>query len=447
MKVLNTEINTADNGTLFAFTQGLDVDTRLYRQEIRVQKAWAQALQEAGVLTDKECQDLIKGLDKALHLIETNQFDWQVSDEDIHMNLERFMTQELGELGKKIHTGRSRNDLIASTLRLFVHDEIVAIEPLIQKWILAIQERSRTWIDVLSPGMTHMQFGQPLRFGHLFSAHGFALKRDLQRLDKNKKECLESLPLGAAAFAGTHLTLDLQKLATRLGFSQPLQHSYDAVSDRDYMLSTLQSFSLLGLHLSRYCEDVLFWSSSGIKVLQLPHDWSTGSSIMPNKRNPDVPELVRAKMARVITAAQEGLVLMRSVTPSYGSDIHELKRTFLTSLDELRACLTVLTPFTAGLKVDEKPLQALLNKGHILATEVANSFAESSTFREAYIKVATAIQQAEQKGQQIHEFFASNKQDAKQFDFAESVELRSQTGGTSRKTALEAIEKLSLGIV
>ncbi|MBY0384954.1 hypothetical protein K2X05_07335, partial [bacterium] len=328
--------------------------------------------------------------------------------------------------------------LIASTLRLYVYDEIQSVEPLLNQFIKAIAQKSREWIDILSPGMTHMQFGQPLRFGHLFSAHGFALKRDIERLKNNKQECTEALPLGAAAFAGTHLDVDLQTLAQSLGFQSPLQHSYDAVSDRDYMLSTLQSYSLLAMHLSRFCEDILFWSSSGIKVLKLPYDWSTGSSIMPNKRNPDVPELTRAKMARVMTAAQEGLLLMRSVTPSYGSDIHELKRTFIQATAELKKCLVILTPFTLGLAVDEKRTGQLLNNGHILATDVANSMAETTTFREAYINVANLIQQADAQNKQIHEFYKNGKN----FSFENSVESRSTLGGTSRQTALDAINKL-----
>lgn len=440
MKVLNTDINTADNTTLFEFTQGLDVDCFLYRQEIRVQKAWAEALCAAHVLTATESQKLIQALDQAQVLMESGDFHWKVSDEDIHMNLERYLTEQLGELGKKIHTGRSRNDLIASTLRLFVHDEIQGLSPLIQQFILAIQEKSKQWIDILTPGMTHMQFGQPLRFGHLFSAHGFALKRDVARLAKNQKECVEALPIGAAAFAGTHLEMDLETLAKNLGFANPVQHSYDAVSDRDYMLSTLQSYALLAMHLSRFCEDILFWSSSGIKVLKLPYDWSTGSSIMPNKRNPDVPELVRAKMARVMSAAQEGLTLMRSVTPSYGSDIHELKRTFISATSELKKCLVVLSPFTLGLTVDEPTAASLLNKGHILATDVANHIATTTTFREAYVNVASAIQQADKQGQQIHEFYTNGHK----FDHLSSIESRHLSGGTARRSALAAIEKLSL---
>lgn len=439
MKVLNTDINTSDNNTLFEFTQGLDVDQFLYRQEIRVQKAWAMALEQAGVLTAAERLQLCQTLDKAQSLIENQQFEWKMTDEDIHMNLERFMTQELGELGKKIHTGRSRNDLIASTLRLYVHDEIAALIPQLQQTVSAIKIKSTEWIDIFTPGMTHMQFGQPLRFGHLFSAHGYTVLRDIQRLKNNQVECLEALPLGAAAFAGTHLKMDLSALAKSLQFTNPLQHSYDAVSDRDYMLSTLQSYSLLAMHLSRFCEDLLFWSSSGIKVLKLPYDWSTGSSIMPNKRNPDVPELVRAKMARVMTAAQEGLVLMRSVTPSYGSDIHELKRTFINATLELKKCFKVLPPFITGLVVDDVAAKTLLNKGHILATDVANHLATSTTFREAYVTVASAIRQADEKGLQIHEHYKNGQS----FDFESSIEARSLSGGTSRKTALAAIDKLT----
>lgn len=436
-KVLSTDVNTSSNTQLFEFTQGLDVDMLLYRQEIRAQKAWAQALADGGYLTKDEAKKLSKCLDQAQKQIESGEFEWSITDEDIHMNLERFMTTELGELGKKIHLGRSRNDLIASTLRLFVNDQIAMLEPLVKSVKDAIKGRGKAWMDILVPGMTHMQFGQPIRLGHMFSAHGHALNRDLKRLEKNKAEAMEYLPLGAAAFAGTHLKIDLKKLATGLGFQSELHHSYDAVSDRDYMISTLNTMSLLAMHVSRLCEDVMYWSSSGIKVLKLPYDWSTGSSIMPNKRNPDVPELVRAKMARVMTAPQEALVLMRSVTPSYGSDIHELKRTFLYAYSELASSLSVLAPFLAGLEADTKVTTSLLQKGHILATDIANTLAEKVTFREAYKKVADAIKTADKKNQQIHEMMGNSKE-----TFESSVEKRKLPGGTSKKSAQASLQKL-----
>lgn len=437
MKVLNTDVNTSSNLQLFEFTQGLDVDQRLYAQEIRAQKAWARALERGGYLTAQETSSLTACLDKAQALIEKNEFNWQVTDEDIHMNLERFLTQELGEAGKKIHLGRSRNDLIATTLRLFAADEVTALIPLVQQVKTAIKSRSAAWIDIFTPGMTHMQFGQPIRLGHLFSAHAHALVRDGTRLEANRQEALEYLPLGAAAFAGTHLTLDLKTLAQDLNFASALKNSYDAVSDRDYMLGLLNSLSIMAMHLSRLCEDVMYWSSSGIKLMKLPYDWSTGSSIMPNKRNPDVPELVRAKMSRVLMAASSGLVLMRSVTPSYGSDIHELKRTVMSSLDETRMCLRVLAPFIEGLEIDTVVAAALLKKGHILATDIANQLAETSTFRESYKKVADAIKESDKKGQQIHEHMAEITE-----TFESSVEKRRLPGGTSRASALESLDKL-----
>lgn len=442
MKVLNTGISTGSNVKLFEFTQGIDVDSRIFRQEIQVQKAWAQALTDAGYLTPKENQELAATLAKALGLMQADEFDWKMEDEDIHMNLERFLTENLAELGKKIHLGRSRNDLIASTLRLFVRDELETTKAQVQKLILAVQTASNKWIDVITPGMTHLQFGQPLRFGHLFSAHGYALKRDLKKISSTQAEAMEYLPLGASAFAGTHLPIDLKKLSQNLGFTSPLMHSYDAVGDRDYIISALSTYASIALHLSRLCEDVMFWSSSGIKVLKLPFDWSTGSSIMPNKRNPDVPELTRAKMARVMSSVTEGLTLMRSVTPSYGSDIHELKRTFITAHNELNACLAVLSPFTTGLEVDLAQAQIQLGKGHILATDVANEMTKTMSFREAYVKVAEAIKSADEHGLQIHEYFQKQHQ-FMDVTFERCVEDRKLVGGTARKSALEAIAKLS----
>jgi argininosuccinate lyase len=445
MKVLNTGISTASNLKLFEFTQGIDVDSRLFRQEIQVQKAWAQALTDAGYLTNDENQKLSECLDKALGLMSSGDFQWKMEDEDIHMNLERFMTENLSELGKKIHLGRSRNDLIASTLRLFIRDELEGTTALIKNLIQAVSTTSLKWIDVITPGMTHLQYGQPIRLGHLFSAHGFALKRDLRKIKAAQDEAIEHLPLGAAAFAGTHLPVDLMKLSKTLGFSSPLIHSYDAVGDRDYIIASLSAYASIAMHLSRYCEDVMYWASSGIKVMKLPFDWSTGSSIMPNKRNPDVPELVRAKMARVMAAAQEGLTLMRSVTPSYGSDIHELKRTFLTAHGELQACLLVLAPFTLGLEADVVQAKAQLNKSHILATDVANEMTKTLSFRDAYKKVAEAIKTADAHDMQIHEYFQRQNQ-FPEITFENSVEQRRLSGGTSRVTALAAIEKLTDGI-
>lgn len=441
MKVLGAGLTTSANETLFSFTQGIDVDQRLYRQEIAAQKAWAQALQLANYLTANDCEALIGVLSKAQIEIEQKTFPWKIEDEDIHMNLERFMVEQLGDLGKKIHLGRSRNDLIATTLRLFLNDELQKTLDLTKSVVNAIYETSKKWQQILIPGMTHLQFGQPIRWSHVFSAHGHALLRDIHRLQYNQKECLASMPLGSAAFAGTHINIDLKALAQTLGFTTGPINSYDAVGDRDFILSTLNSYSLLAVHLSRLCEDVMYWSSSGVQLLQLPYNWSTGSSIMPNKRNPDIPELVRAKMARVIGQAQEGLMLVRSVTPSYGSDLHELKRTFLIAHDELLPCLNILVPFISELNVNESKAKELLEQGHILATDYANEMAKNQSFRTAYKQLAQDIVAANQHHQQIHHYYKESNP-ATSIDFETSVEARSNLGGTSLKTAAEALEKL-----
>lgn len=437
MKILNA--SALGNDLLFDFTQGIDVDSRLFVQEIRVQKAWARALVRAHFLTADDVQKIESCLDTAQDLMGSGDFDWRVLDEDIHMNLERYMTEKIGDLGKKIHLGRSRNDLIATTLRHFVRDQVSDVESLVSDMKTAIKAKAYDWIDTLIPGMTHLQFGQPIRLSHTFIAHGYALKRDLERLQFNKKECMEYCPLGSAAFAGTHINVNMEQLATDLDFLSPAHNSYDAVGDRDFILSSLNSFALLATHISRYCEDVMYWSSTGIGVFKLPKDWSTGSSIMPNKRNPDIPELVRARMSRVISASQSGMILVRSVVPSYGSDLHELKRTFLMAVDELKSCLTILAPFTGGLTVDDARAKLLLNSGHILATDIANKLAENSTFREAYKLIAEKVIEADARGKQVHDLFKDTEQAV---SFEESVENRKQPGGTSRTRARESIDAL-----
>lgn len=439
MKVLSSSISASGNDSLFQFTHGIDVDARLYAQEIRVQKAWADALAKGKYLTQDEVRKIHLCLDDAAKQIEQQTFRWIIEDEDIHMNLERFMTENIGELGKKIHLGRSRNDLIATTLRLFVHDQIQKIMQHTDALKGAIKTKSQDWLPVLVPGMTHLQFGQPIRLGHMFVAHGYSLKRDLSRLQFNCKECLEYMPLGAAAFAGTHIDIDLDDLANSLGFESPLSNSYDAVGDRDFILSSLNSLALVATHISRLCEDVMYWSSTGIGVLLLPKDWSTGSSIMPNKRNPDVPELVRARMSRVITSATSAMVLVRSVVPSYGSDLHELKRTFLNAYDELESCLQILIPFTTTLNLNPQRAEKLLQSGHILATDIANSLAKTSTFREAYKLLSQQVKQADLNSQQVHELFEGTEHAV---TFVESVEKRHLQGGTSAARCQESIDHL-----
>ncbi len=444
MQILSTSVNSEKNIELVNFTQGLDVDIKFFSQEIAVQLAWAKGLISCGYLSESEWQSVKTTLNKAKTLIEQGAFDWRIQEEDIHMNLERFVTGELGELGKKIHYGRSRNDLIATSLRLFVAECAQNLVGLTKELGKVVVNKSEAWLKHIVPGMTHLQSGQPIRLGHMFSAHAFALSRDLHRFESIKSICLEALPLGAAAFSGTHLPIDLDLIAKELGFQRSCQHSYDAVGDRDFMLELLNALSLTAGHLSRLSNEIMFLSSTAVGLLRLPQNWSTGSSIMPNKRNPDVLEITRAKMARVIAAASEGANLVSSVVPSYGSDLHELKRTVMRSFDESVICLKILAPFCHELAVEETAISSLKNKGHILATEVANSLTKKGLgFRDAYKKTAEFVALADNRNLQIHELEEVREcLGGHKLNFESAVELRQNSGGTSLQSAKNALAEI-----
>jgi argininosuccinate lyase len=449
MALLETTARPTD---LYAFTHGIDTDQPLAAAEVAVQRAWAVGLKDAGFLTAKEAKDADRILKEALKAMQDGSFVWKIEDEDIHMNLERFVTERAAGLGKKLHTGRSRNDLIATTLRLFVRDQMAEIDGLLANLTRAIADKADDTLPVIIPGMTHLQSGQPVRFGHALAAHGHAFKRDSRRLNAAASGAMEVMPLGAAALAGTHIDIDLKAVAKLLGFAAAPRNSYDSVGDRDFMLEAMNALALMGVHLSRYAEEVMYWASSAVGVLILPPDWSTGSSIMPNKRNPDVPELVRAKAARLIAAATEGQMLVRAVVPSYGSDLHELKRTLMRATSEAISCLTVLIPFTAGLTIRQDAADRILNSGHILATEIANHLAAIGVpFRDAYKQVAALCAAADKKGVQVHALDAATIAPIapkltpafmKTLSFTATVEARKNSGGTSLKTAKAGIAGL-----
>ena len=430
---------------LFEFTQGIAVDARLAKQEIAVQRAWARGLAQLGVLNARELLAVEGNLTQANDFIAKGQFEWREEDEDIHMNLERFATQSLGELGKKMHWGRSRNDLIATTLRLYARDSLDETATRVRGLVDALVATAEREIDVLMPGLTHVQNGQPLRFAHFLLSHAQAFGRDVKRLDQAREEAMSEMPLGSAALAGTPLPISLSAIAEELGFAAPAANSYDAVGNRDFMLQAMNALSQLAIHLSRLSEDVIYWSSTSVGLLRLPKDWSTGSSIMPNKRNPDVPELIRAKAAHILGAANEGAALVKGVPTSYASDLHELKSVFMRALDETNACLKVFPPFIRGLNVNKARADEIIKRGHILATEIADALvAKGSTFRDAYKKIAGLVEKAEAEGRQVHEIVEKEVPELKGIDFSyeKAVEARQNAGGTSRARVLEQITQL-----
>lgn len=455
MSVLQSQRNASQSDALFAFTHGIPQDRRLAAQEITVQKAWLRGLAALpGMFTARNVKAIETALDAAGRAIADGSFVWTIRDEDIHMHLERFVTERCGDLGKKMHAGRSRNDLIATTLRLYVRDTMQATVDKLSALLRALADQAAAQIDIIIPGATHLQHGQPVRLSHVLLSHAEAFSRDVTRCQQAAAQAMAVMPLGAAALAGTPLPLDLKYMAKTLGFTAAPRNSYDAVGDRDFMIEALQCYALTGAHLSCLAEDCIYWAATPVRLLRLPPAWSTGSSIMPNKRNPDVPELTRGRGAHALGALTDGLALLRTVPTSYGSDLHELKKTVMNAGDEIHACLDIWPHFIAAAQFDATRAAELCRTGHILATEIADALAaDGVAFRDAYKAVAALVEQAETAGVQVHELPLATVNAALQelnlperatyrFDVRSAVERRTQPGGTAKKRVQAAINKL-----
>lgn len=437
MKVLASAQNSVHNPALLQYTQGVVWDQQLFHQEMRVQHAWIDALADGGHLTTAEHSQLAQQLSNIRNQMQAGTFDWRIEDEDIHMNIERALTDALGDLGKKIHLGRSRNDLIATTLRLHVADTARHINTAVKDLASTLADLAEKNLGLIVPGVTHLQHGQPVALAQILLAHAWPCTRIIKLLALAENVAMEAMPLGAAACSGSTLPLDFGSIAGTLGFASPCRNSYDAVSDRDAILILMQAIALHATHVGRFCEDVIYWASSPVDLLQLPKEWSTGSSIMPNKRNPDVAEITRAKTAVIIANASCAQQLVKALGSSYFSDLHELKKLYLDTVGIQNAIHTVITPFAAALKFCPKAATHLLHKGHILATDLANQqVARGTPFREAYSLAATKVQQAEAAGLQVHQM------DGFTFTFSDSVAARSLSGGTSAAAIRQQITAL-----
>lgn len=417
-------------------SNGIDFDRRLFEQEIKVQRAWIAELAEIGIFSRFEMKKLNQGLTKALHLQQQGKFPWKLADEDIHMNLERFLTESCGNPAQKIHLGRSRNDLIATTLRLFIHQQIQNIRQEIQNLIGTLLMRAAHFENEIIPAFTHQQAAQPIRMGQMFLAYGCWFERDLKAFTAAAKSTLHTLPLGSAACGGTHLPINLSRLAKKLNFANPPLCSYDAIGDRDFLLDFQSCTATFAIHLARLCNDIIYLSSTPLGIFILPPKWSSGSSMMPNKRNPDLFEIMRAKSARMIAANHELQMLLHSLPSGYVSDLHEAKRIAGRTLDEIAICLQALAPALSALQVDSKRAKMLLNQGHILATDIANRLIIGKRdFRSAYHETARLVKKANRSKRQVHELLAG-------YDFIASVESRNNLGGSSLTQLRKSIHSL-----
>jgi argininosuccinate lyase len=381
-----------------AFSESVSFDRRLWRQDIAGSTAHARMLAHVGVLSAAEGQLIVDGLAAIGADIEAGRFVWQQALEDVHMNIEAQLTARIGEAGKKLHTARSRNDQVATDLRLYVRDAIDELAMLAQALADVLLDLAEREADTVMPGFTHMQIAQPVVFGHHMLAWREQILRDRARLLDTRKRC-NVLPLGSAALAGTVYPIDRHFTATALGFDSVSENSLDAVSDRDFAIEFCAACSLLMIHLSRWSEELILWCSPMFGFVKLPDRFCTGSSIMPQKKNPDVPELVRGKTGRVIGDLTALLVLMKGQPLAYNRDNQEDKPPLFDAHDTVAASLRVFVAMLPNLTVDAAACRAAAAKGFSTATDLADYLVKRGLpFRDAHHAVGSAVAYAATKG-------------------------------------------------
>ncbi len=386
-----------------AFTASVDFDQRMYRQDIRGSIAHARMLARIGVLSGADCTAIVEGLEAIRGEIERGEFPWSTALEDVHMNIEARLTERIGDAGKRLHTGRSRNDQVATDIRLYLRDAIDAILEEIRRMMGGLAELAGCEADTIMPGFTHLQVAQPVTFGHHLLAWFEMMKRDHERLIDCRKR-VNVMPLGAAALAGTSYPLDRQYTAQLLGFDTPCANSLDAVSDRDFAIEFTAATAILMTHLSRMAEELVLWSSAQFDFVDLPDRFCTGSSIMPQKKNPDVPELVRGKVGRVNGHLVALLTLMKSQPLAYNKDNQEDKEPLFDTVDTVQGCLRAFADMIPALRPKRDHMRQSARRGFATATDLADYLVRKGVpFRDAHEIVGKAVRLGVESGRDLAE--------------------------------------------
>ena len=373
------------------FTASIDFDRRLFQQDIDGSVAHAKMLAKAGILTVDDVSQILDGLESIRQDIIDDKFEWSIALEDVHMNIEAALTSRIGDVGKKLHTGRSRNDQVATDIRLYVRGEIDLIAKLITKLQSALIKVAETEASTIMPGFTHLQTAQPISFGHHMMAWYEMLDRDYDRLLDCRKRVNLS-PLGAAALAGTTYPIDRNFTAEQLGFDAPTRNSLDSVSDRDFAIELASFASILMMHLSRFSEELVLWTSAQFNFIDLPDRFCTGSSIMPQKKNPDVPELVRGKTGRVHGHLVSLLTLMKSQPLAYNKDNQEDKEPLFDLIDTVKDCLFAYSEMMPAVSCNKDEMYAAAQQGYATATDLADYLVKKGmAFRDAHEVVGKSV--------------------------------------------------------
>ena len=367
------------------FNSSIQFDARLYKQDIAGSIAHAQMLGKQGIIEEHEVEQIVEGLKAILADIEADKVEFSVDNEDIHMNIETLLTQRIGDAGKRLHTARSRNDQVALDIRLTLRDYSHTLQAYIVELIKVICKKAGENTTAVMPGYTHLQRAQPITFGHALMAYASMLLRDLQRFEDATARMDAQCPLGSGALAGTTYPLDRQFTAEKLGFAAPCANSLDGVSDRDFCIELANAISICMMHLSRLSEEIILWCSWEFKFIELDDAFTTGSSIMPQKKNPDVTELIRGKTGRVYGDLNTLLVMMKGIPLAYNKDMQEDKEAIFDAVDTLELCLKTVTPMLDTMKTIPANMRRAAAKGFINATDCADYLTKKGMpFRDAY---------------------------------------------------------------
>jgi argininosuccinate lyase len=429
----------------------IDIDRHLYRQDIAASKAHAEMLAKQGIIAAEDAQNIAHGLDTILSEIEAGTFTFQRALEDIHMNVEGRLAELIGAAAGRLHTARSRNDQVATDFRLWMRDTIDAIDAALAEYQNALAEKALTHADTVMPGFTHLQTAQPVTFGHHLLAYVEMAARDRGRFADARKRLNES-PLGAAALAGTSFPLDRDMTAKSLGFDRPMANSLDAVSDRDFVMETLAAAAITAVHLSRFAEEIVLWTSPLVGLVALSDRFTTGSSIMPQKRNPDAAELVRAKTGRIIGALNAMLIVMKGLPLAYAKDMQEDKEGAMAALAALSLAVAAMTGMVGDLTPDPVKMRKSAGEGYATATDLADWLVRTlkMPFREAHHVTGRIVATASANGVPLHRLELTDMQAVEPritddvfsvLSVDRSVKSRVSYGGTAPKNVRTQAKK------
>ena len=455
-KLSSARFAEATDAFVEVFTASVDFDKRMAQQDIQGSIAHATMLTHCGILTETERDAIISGLHQISDEIINGEFVWSIKQEDVHMNIEARLTDLIGIAGKKLHTGRSRNDQVATDIRLYLRSEVTQITHQLTRLQNAILDLAEQHADTIMPGFTHLQVAQPITFGHHLMAWFEMLVRDRERLQDCVKR-INIMPLGAAALAGTSYPIDRNMTADLLGFSRPSANSLDSVSDRDFAIEFTAVGSIIMMHLSRFSEELILWSSAQFDFIEMPDAFCTGSSIMPQKKNPDVPELVRGKSGRVTGHLMSLLMLMKSQPLAYNKDNQEDKEPLFDTADTLINCLRAYADMVPHLSAKKANMYNSAKRGFATATDLADYLVRKGmAFRDAHEAVGLAVRLGVDSQRDLSEitlaelqqFSALITEDVFSYLTLEgSVAARKHIGGTAPDTVRKAIQTARLGLL